>query len=94
MIEITTLEVSGFTGAIKGMRNPFKNGDKSDSGPAMVVLDKMDQDDPYAVACRYWDEEFGLNVIIGPKDLELCQKLLLSQLLCHSTYIPRSFYRV
>ena len=76
MIEITTLEVSGFTGAIKGMRNPFKNRDKSDSGPAMVILDKMDQDDPYVTACRYWVEEFGLNVIIGPKDLELCQKLL------------------
>lgn len=76
MIEITTLEVSGFTGAIKGMRNPFKNRDKSDSGPAMVVLDKMDQDDPFVEACRYWDEEYGLNMIIGPKDLELCQKLL------------------
>lgn len=76
MIEITTLEVSGFTGAIKGMRNPLKNRDKSDSGPWMAVSDKLDLSDPYTEALQYWDEEFGLNMIIGPKDLELCQKLL------------------
>ena len=32
MIKIETLEVSGFKGAILGMRNPFKTRDKSDSG--------------------------------------------------------------
>jgi len=31
MIEIETLQVAGFKGAIDGMRNPFKNRDKSDS---------------------------------------------------------------
>ena len=31
MINIETIEVSGFEGAIKGMRNPFKNREKSDS---------------------------------------------------------------
>lgn len=31
MIDIQTLEVSGFKGAILGMRNPFKNRNKSDS---------------------------------------------------------------
>lgn len=31
MIEISTIEVSGFKGAILGMRNPFKNRNKSDS---------------------------------------------------------------
>ena len=31
MIDISTLEVSGFKGAILGMRNPFKNRNKSDS---------------------------------------------------------------
>lgn len=31
MIDISMLEVSGFKGAILGMRNPFKNRDKSDS---------------------------------------------------------------
>lgn len=60
MINIETIEVSGFEGAIKGMRNPFKNREKSDSGWGLT----MDvADDLY----RY---------IIGPKDLELCQKLL------------------
>ena len=32
MITIETLEVSGLEGAIKGMRNPFKNREVSDSG--------------------------------------------------------------
>ena len=31
MINIDTIEVSGFKGAIYGMRNPFKNREKSDS---------------------------------------------------------------
>lgn len=32
MIDISTIEVSGIEGAIKGLRNPFKNREKSDSG--------------------------------------------------------------
>lgn len=59
MINIETIEVSGFEGAIKGMRNPLKNREKSDSGWGQ---------DPSA------DNTF--RFIIGPKDLELCQKLL------------------
>lgn len=31
MIELQTLEVSGFTGALKGMRNPYKSRAKSDT---------------------------------------------------------------
>lgn len=53
MINIETIEVSGFKGAIKGMRNPFKNRDKSDSGYT-------------------FDQEYE----IGPKDLDLCQRLI------------------
>ena len=56
MISISTLEISGFYGAILGMRNPFKNRDKSDSFEKNL------------------DSEWGDE--IGPKDLELCQKLL------------------
>ena len=55
MIEIQTLGISGFIGSILGMRNPFKNRDKSDSvfeGPDFTCC------------------------IIGPKDLELAQKLI------------------
>ena len=55
MIEIETLEVSGFRGAIFGMRNPFKNRSNSDS----FEFGKSD-----------WEDE------IGPKDLELAQKLV------------------
>ena len=54
MINIETIEVSGFYGAILGMRNPFKNREKSDS----------------------FDPDVGFGDEIGPKDLELCQKLL------------------
>lgn len=58
MINIDTIEVSGFEGAIKGMRNPFKNREKSDSGWA-----QSEASDTFVYE-------------IGPKDLELCQKLL------------------
>ena len=56
MLNVSTLEIIGFYGAILGMRNPFKNRDKSDS-----FEKNLDSD---------WCDE------IGPKDLELCQKLL------------------
>lgn len=61
MIKIETLEVSGFKGAILGMRNPFKNREKSDS----FSIDETER-------------AFGHTAVnrIGPKDLELCQKLL------------------
>ena len=39
MINIETIEVSGFEGAIKGMRNPFKNREKSDSAAYGVNKD-------------------------------------------------------
>ena len=54
MIRIETIEVSGFAGAFLGMRNPYKNRDKSDS---------------------FFNAP---NYDIGPKDLELAQKLLRS----------------
>ena len=59
MIDIELIDVMGFEGSIKGMRNPYKNRDKSDSGWAATT-----------------DSEFYYS--IGPKDLELCQKLLRS----------------
>ena len=37
MIDIRTIEVSGFQGAILGMRNPFKNRDKSDSEFSVIT---------------------------------------------------------
>lgn len=56
MIKLETIEVSGLKGAILGMRNPFKNREKSDS---FIFQSQR-------------EGESG----IGPKDLELCQKLL------------------
>ncbi len=64
MINIETIEVSGFEAAIKGMRNPFKNRDKSDSG--------------WAYSCIKNGDAPVFNYEIGPKDLQLCQKLLAS----------------
>ena len=61
MIDILTLEVSGFSGAILGMRNPFKNRKKSDS--AWGSSD---------------DGDNMLHYIIGEKDLDLAQKLILA----------------
>ena len=37
MIKVETLEVSGFKGAILGMRNPFKNRNKSDSQFSVIT---------------------------------------------------------
>lgn len=67
MIDIQTLEVSGFKGAILGMRNPFKNRDKSDSGWGSPDYDPYDDDD---------DDDIVFYYIIGKKDLELAQKLI------------------
>lgn len=41
MAEITTLKVDGFYEAILGMRNPFKNRDRSDSGVDYIGDDDM-----------------------------------------------------
>ena len=76
MIKIKTLEVSGFTGAILGMRDPYKNREKSDSDVMFHALENFPKDDPRAEAYRWWNEEYGLNFMIGPKDLELAHKLL------------------
>ena len=59
MIDIRTIEVSGFQGAILGMRNPFKNRDKSDSEFSVIT-----------------GAEIPELAVIGPKDLELAQKLI------------------
>ena len=61
MIKIETLEVSGIKGAILGMRNPFKNREKSDS--------------IYEETSEAGTEILKIPEI-GSKDLELCQKLL------------------
>lgn len=69
MINISTLSVSGFIGAIIGMRKPLKSGEQSDS--RFVT-------DVYDVSCL---------ATIGPKDMELCQKLLRAGGDDHSKYM-------
>lgn len=73
MINISLLEVSGIKGAIHGMRLPFKAEDKSDSFER-IFLDECDN--------------FEKQVYhIGPKDLELCQKLIRSDGDDHSKFM-------
>lgn len=61
MIRFEHTDVYGFEHAIRGMRQPFKVTDKSDSG--MVVWKDPDS---MGETVRYR---------IGPKDRELCHKL-------------------
>lgn len=61
MIKLETLEVWGIEGAIQGMRNPYKNRDKSDSGWEFKNPEAKDS---------------IFNYVIGPKDLDLAQRLL------------------
>ena len=76
MITIETISVTGFGGAMLGMRNPFKNREKSDSDVAYHILENYKPDDPMAEKYEYWNEAFGLNLMIGPKDLALMHKLI------------------
>lgn len=69
MIDISTLSVSGFIGAIIGMRKPFKTEKESDS--RFVT-------DVYDISCL---------ATVGPKDMELCQKLLRAGGDDHSKYM-------
>ena len=73
MIEISLIELGGLKGAIHGMRLPFKAEDKSDSFER-IFLDECDN--------------FEKQVYhIGPKDLELCQKLIRSDGDDHSKFM-------
>ena len=72
MIEIEVLEISGFRGAIFGMRNPFKNRSNSDS----FEFGKSD-----------WEDEIGKSINItrtytnpmnGEQSLAFCNIVTLS----------------
>lgn len=75
MIEIKTIGVWGFEGAIRGMRAPYKSWDKSDSDTAKYVHE-CDDGCPYRKSCElddyYYCHEYG----IGPNDMALCKKLI------------------
>lgn len=55
-----TIEVSGFVGAIKGMREPMNSRSKSDS---------------FIKTCQFTHKN-ETNFILGKKDLDLCKRLI------------------
>ncbi len=63
MIKVEKFDIWGFEHAVRGMRNPMNSWDKSDSH---FEIDCDSRDCDYADQYRY---------SIGPKDLELMQKL-------------------
>ena len=75
MIEIKTIGVWGFEGALHGMRMPFESFDKSDSDTAKYVHE-CDDGCPYRNRCDiddyYYCHEYG----IGSNDMALCKKLI------------------
>ncbi len=66
MIIFENTEVWGFEHALRGMRNPLNSWDKSDSY----------YDYPEKKDFQYYERYKNDNYIIGPKDLDLCQKLI------------------
>ena len=70
MLKIETIEVSGFEGAIKSMRNPYNSWDKSDSYMKYTEPDCFENCS--RCECLNSEDEF----IIGAKDMELCKKLI------------------
>jgi len=75
MIKVENIDIWGFEHAIRGMRNPLNSWVKSDSEPAFHALENFAANDPMAEKYRKWNDDYGLNVKIGPNDLDLMRKL-------------------
>lgn len=71
MITINTIDVWGFEGAIKGMRNPYESWDKSDSLPCSDC-DCTDCSREYNCHANDWRNMY----FIGKADMELAKKLI------------------
>ena len=86
MIKIDNVDVFGFEGAIRGMRNPYMSHEKKDS-----CIENRNYESPRCKDCRYgeydehrcempyFDKEvylYGVQYIIGNNDLKLCKKLI------------------
>ena len=70
MIKTTNVETFGWETAIRGMRNPMNNWDKSDSGPCSTHAPD------YCCDCEYGNTFCnGFKIIIGQNDFELMLKL-------------------
>lgn len=75
MIKIEHLQVFNFEGALRGMRNPLGSWNKSDSDVAFHAVENFASDDPMTEKYREWNDNYGLNIKIGPNDLDLMHRL-------------------
>jgi len=75
MIKVENIDIWGFEHAIRGMRNPLNSWAKSDTEPAFHMLENFNKDEPMAEKYRKWNDDYDLNVKIGPNDLDLMRRL-------------------
>lgn len=75
MIKIENTEVLGWEAAIRGMRNPMNSWDMSDTECAFHMFNNFDNSDPMAEMYERWNDEYGMNIKIGPKDHDLMTRL-------------------
>lgn len=73
-LEITSVEVSGFPAAIRGMRNPYESFGKSDSGMANTI--ESEYGCPFEDGCFHDDCEYCTHFCIGEADMALCKNLI------------------
>ena len=69
LIEVTNIEVWGWEGAIRGMRNPYNSWDRSDSYFDSETYATVPKDD-------YIIQHNRVSFEVGAADLELMQKLV------------------
>lgn len=75
MIDVKTIGVWGFEGAIRGMRMPYESFDKSDS------YECDGYDDYHCYVCKYANRDFDrcerpYSFTFGSNDMELAKKLI------------------
>lgn len=75
MIKVEKIDIWGFEHAIRGMRNPLNSHSKSDTEVAFHALPNFSPDDEMAKKFEEWNDIYGLNVKIGPNDLDLMRRL-------------------
>lgn len=75
MLKVEHGETYGWEAAIRGMRNPMNSWDKSDSECLFHMFPNYSEDDPKAKDYTRYLDDFGLNLKIGPNDLDLMKRL-------------------
>ena len=91
MIKIENVEVMGFEGAIRGMRNAMESWDKADSGCG--CNNEGNSGSNLCKNCHYksgWCER-SVNYIIGLNDLKLAQKLISAGAGSHRKFLRQIY---